>query len=138
MSNEDTIRALLASAQHVAGEDAEAEARIAARQAWVREIIARFRAAQDRVGEAWDRIFDELGDDLDEDELEAIPEPPEQALVRRGYERRRAAAPLIAGEPYRAGRPAPEATGPTSRIHSVSAAQASSEIRQPKRSARRA
>lgn len=36
-------------------------------------------AAQDKVIQAWDRILDALPEDLDEEALEAIPEPPEQA-----------------------------------------------------------
>jgi len=79
MNNEETIRALLAAAGNVAGEQAEAEARIEARVAWVKQRIADLKAAQQRVFDAWDRIFDALPEDLDDEELEAIPEPPEQA-----------------------------------------------------------
>jgi len=79
MNNEEVIRALLAAAGRVAGEEAEAEARIEARYAWVKRRIADLKAAQKRVEEAWDRIFDALPDDLDDEALEAIPEPPEQA-----------------------------------------------------------
>ena len=39
--------------------------------------MAALRLAQRRVFEAWDR----LPDDLDEEELEAIPEPPKQGEV---------------------------------------------------------
>ena len=81
MSNEETIRALLAAAENVAGEEAEAEARIEARIAWAKRRIADLKAAQERVIEAWDRIFDALPENLDDEELEAmnIPAPPEQA-----------------------------------------------------------
>jgi hypothetical protein len=50
-------------------------------------------AAQDRVGEAWDRIFDTLPHDLDDEELEAmnLPDPPEQAEVDALYEKIEAA-----------------------------------------------
>jgi hypothetical protein len=50
-------------------------------------------AAQDRVGEAWDRILDTLPHDLDDEELEAmnLPNPPEQAEVDALYEQIEAA-----------------------------------------------
>lgn len=79
MSPEETIRALLAEAGRAAQEHEEAEARIAARVAWVHEIIAALKVAHDKVAEAWERIFDALPEDLDDEELEKIPEPPEQA-----------------------------------------------------------
>jgi hypothetical protein len=79
MSHEATIRALLDAVGHGPGEQAKANAREAARVAWVKEIIAALKAAQKRVDDAWSRIFDALPDDLDEEELEAIPEPSEQA-----------------------------------------------------------
>ncbi len=79
MNPEGTIRALLAKAEQAAGEQEGAQARVAARVAWVREAIAALKAAQKRVDEAWDRIFDALPEDLDDDELEAIPSPSEQA-----------------------------------------------------------
>jgi hypothetical protein len=79
MTPEETIRALLAKAQAAAGEREQAEARTAARVAWVHETIARLRSAQERVEAAWERIFAALPDDLDDEALEAIPEPPEQA-----------------------------------------------------------
>lgn len=78
MTAESTIAALLAAAGEMAGDQARHDSRLAARVAWVKERIADLKAAQQRVFDAWDRIFDELGDDL-HDELEAIPEPPEQA-----------------------------------------------------------
>ena len=86
MNPEETIRALLASAGQVAGEQEQREARIAARVAWARQTIDAMFEAQKRVQEAWDRIFDELPDDLSEEELEKIPEPPEQAVVDALYE----------------------------------------------------
>jgi hypothetical protein len=79
MSHEATIRALLDAAGHGPGEQAKAKARVAARVAWVKEIMAALKAAQKRVDDAWSRIFDALPNDLDEEELEAIPEPSEQA-----------------------------------------------------------
>ena len=81
MTPDQTIAALLAAAGQVAGEQEQHDARLAARVAWVKERIAALRAAQQRVSDAWDRIFDALPDDLDDEELEAmdIPDPPEQA-----------------------------------------------------------
>jgi len=79
MSHEAIIRALMEAAQKVAGEERLRAARVALRQAWAKERVADLVAAQKRVEEAWTRIFDALPDDLDEEELEGIPEPPEQA-----------------------------------------------------------
>ena len=81
MSREETVKALLAAAGETAGEQARHEARIAARAAWVKQRIAALKAAYKRLEQAWNRIFDALPDDLDEDELEALPDPPEQAEV---------------------------------------------------------
>jgi hypothetical protein len=81
MTRKATIEALLAAAAQVAGDEDRREARIAARAAWVKERIAALKAAQQRVQDAWDRIFDALPDDVDEDALETIPDPPEQAEV---------------------------------------------------------
>ena len=72
MSAEQTVRKLLDDA-------GEAAARKAARIAWVREAIAALRAAHKRVDQAWERTFAALPDDIDEEELEGIPAPPEQA-----------------------------------------------------------
>jgi hypothetical protein len=79
MSREDVIRSLLAAAGRAAGEEAGAEARVEARVAWVHQRIADLKAADKRVFEAWDRILDALPEDIDDEELEAIPDPPEQA-----------------------------------------------------------
>jgi len=79
MNTNQTIKTLLASAGQVADDRANAEARVAARVAWVKQRIADLKAAQKRVDEAWTRIFDAQPEDLDDDALEAIPEPPEQA-----------------------------------------------------------
>ena len=79
MTHKATIEALLAGATQVAGDRDRREARVAARLAWVKERIAALEAAQQRADEAWFRIVDALPDDLDDDEFEAIPPPPEQA-----------------------------------------------------------
>lgn len=83
MTHKTTLKALLAAAGEAAGERARQEARIAARIAWAERRIADLKAAQQRVQDAWDRIFDALPDDIDDAELEAmdIPEPEEQAEV---------------------------------------------------------
>jgi hypothetical protein len=78
MSAEETIRALLGGAEQAADEEKRAEARRAARLAWVHEAMAALRAAQKKVDDAWTRIFDALPEDLDDEEVEQIPEPPEQ------------------------------------------------------------
>ena len=81
MTSHPKVRALLESADQTADEQARLEARVAARVAWVHDAIERLKVAQQRVFDAWDRIFDQLPEDLDDDELEAmdIPDPPEQA-----------------------------------------------------------
>ena len=80
MTYKATIEALLAAATEVAGDRERREARVTARVAWVKERIAALKAAQQRADEAWARIVDALPDDLDDDdELDAIPPPPEQA-----------------------------------------------------------
>jgi predicted O-linked N-acetylglucosamine transferase (SPINDLY family) len=74
-----TLQALLAAAQSAAAEQEQAAARIAARCAWAKQAVAAFMAAQERVQEAWERIFDALPDDIDEEALDQLPDPPEQA-----------------------------------------------------------
>jgi hypothetical protein len=74
MTQSQTIRALLADT----GRLTECKA---ARCAWARETVAALRAADRKVDAAWERIFDALPDELSDEELEAIPEPPEQAEV---------------------------------------------------------
>jgi hypothetical protein len=93
MPPNQTIHALLAAGTREAEEEQRAASRQAARLAWLRETFAAMIAAQERVGEAWDRIFDTLPDDLDDEELEAmnLPDPPEQAEVDAFYEKIEAA-----------------------------------------------
>jgi hypothetical protein len=79
MTPHQTIAALLASAARLVGDDGRAQQRVAARVAWVHEIMARLRAAQKRADDAWMNAVRALPDDHSEEELEAIPEPPEQA-----------------------------------------------------------
>ena len=82
MTPDQTIRALLAgTAAGPPEEEARALERVAARILWFRGAIDRLQSAQQRVQDAWDRIFDALPDDIDDEELEAmdIPDPPEQA-----------------------------------------------------------
>lgn len=71
MNAGQTIRNLLATAR------APAE-RKAARAAWARETMAELRAAQERADEAWMRLV-QTHAHLDDDEFEALPDPPEQA-----------------------------------------------------------
>ena len=63
--------------------DADEWRRKAARVAWVSETVAALRDAHRRLHAAWDRVFDALPEDLDDEELEAmnLPDPPEQAEV---------------------------------------------------------
>lgn len=76
MSAEHTIRALLAGLETA---DPAEWRRKSARIAWVKETMAALRAARQKITDAWDRIVAELPEDLSEEELEALPEPPEQA-----------------------------------------------------------
>ena len=73
-----TLQTLLTAAQHAATEQEQAAARIAARCAWAEQAVAAFMAAQERVQEAWTRILRELPD-LDDEALDQLPDPPEQA-----------------------------------------------------------
>jgi hypothetical protein len=79
MTHTPKIRDLLTAANGDAQDPHAREAHIAARFAWLHETIAAHREAQRKVDDAWGRIFDSLPDDLDEEELAAIPPPPEQA-----------------------------------------------------------
>jgi len=72
MTPNETIKTLLADAS-------QAAARQAVRAQWAEQITKDFFAAQERAGEAWKRIFATLPDDLDDEELEKLPGPPEQA-----------------------------------------------------------
>lgn len=74
-----TIQSLLAAAHCTVADEEQAAARLAARLAWIKQAIDAFVAAQERVGEAWSRILDELPDDVDDEALEQLPDPPEQA-----------------------------------------------------------
>ena len=80
MSAQDTVRMLR---EGLVIDDPAHWRRIQARVAWVRETIAALTDANDRVFAAWQRIFESLPDDIDDEELEAmhIPDPPEQAEV---------------------------------------------------------
>jgi hypothetical protein len=86
MKPAQTIAALLAGASRAATEALRAGDRQAARLAWARQAVAALKAAEKRADEAWDRIFAALPDDLDDEELDKIPEPPEQAEADRLWE----------------------------------------------------
>lgn len=73
------IQTLLAAAQGAAADREQAAARIAARRAWVEQTIAAYKAAQERLDEAWTRIVDALPDDIDDEAVDHLPDPPEQA-----------------------------------------------------------
>jgi hypothetical protein len=79
MNRPSPFLSLLAAAARGAAEDERAAARIAARVAWVKEVMARLRAAQKRADDAWMRAVCALPEDHSDEELNAIPEPPEQA-----------------------------------------------------------
>ncbi|HEX8523055.1 MAG TPA: hypothetical protein VF669_12430 [Tepidisphaeraceae bacterium] len=79
MTPQETIRALLTEAGQAADEQERAQARIAARIAWVHEAMDALLAAHKKVNDAWDRIFEALPEDMDDEEVDQIPPPPEQA-----------------------------------------------------------
>jgi hypothetical protein len=80
MSSQDTIRILLGRGRKGhAPLDPQEWKRVAARVAWARALLAKLWEAQERCDEAWMRRVRALPDDASEEELEAIPEPPEQA-----------------------------------------------------------
>ncbi len=81
MTKAETLRRLAALAAPTLPEDPHQEARTAARALWVRRTMAALKAAQQRATDAWDKIMADLPDDIDDDELEALPDPPEQAEV---------------------------------------------------------
>lgn len=62
-------------------EKAEIE-RSAARLAWLRRLCDAHWAAHQALEAAWERLLEPY-DDLDDDELPDIPDPPEQAEVDR-------------------------------------------------------
>lgn len=82
MSARDTVRMLALGA---VATDAADWRRQQARVAWVRRTVTALRAAQRRVDQAWSRILAALPDDLSEEELVAIPHPPEQAHLDALY-----------------------------------------------------
>lgn len=65
--------------------------RVAARVAWVKETMAKWRDAQERCDAAWDRLIAPYAH-LDDEALEALdlPEPPEEAEVNAIYAQLRA------------------------------------------------
>lgn len=79
MSRKQTIRALLAGTAAPPEDDDRQDERVLARMAWVGKTTTAHRRVQKKVCDAWARIFEQYPDDLDEEELNAIPEPPEQA-----------------------------------------------------------
>jgi hypothetical protein len=74
-----TIQALLAGGTQAADDSRHAALRRGARVAWVAQMDAALEAAYKKADEAWDRIFAALPEDLDDEEVDAIPIPPEQA-----------------------------------------------------------
>lgn len=98
MSPEQTIRSMMAKkcprerAGQTAADEMSALARKAARVAWVGETMTALRAAQRKADEAWAqsvrgtgeqepgmRLLAPFPDDADDEELKALPPPPEQA-----------------------------------------------------------
>ena len=76
-----TLAALLAGAREAAEEEARIEARQAARAARARQTMAVLKIAQVEAEAAWRRLIDRLPEDMDEEEWDAVPPPPEQAVL---------------------------------------------------------
>jgi len=81
MTPHETIQSLLTTACCAAAveEKRRIDARQLARAAWITELIATHRAASRKVDAAWDRILEALPENLPDEDLEEIPDPPEQA-----------------------------------------------------------
>lgn len=80
------VAALLAGTAVRRDHDAEALAReemVAARLAWVREIMAAYRAAHRRCDAAWMKALEPYDDWPEDEELPQLPPPPEQAELDR-------------------------------------------------------
>ena len=66
-------------------EDLAREEMVAARVAWVREVMADYRAAMKRLDAAWMKALEPYDDWPEDEELPELDDPPEQAEVDRLY-----------------------------------------------------
>lgn len=66
-------------------EDLRREEMVAARVAWVREVMADYRAAMKRVDDAWMKALEPYDDWPEDEPLPELGDPPEQAEVNRLY-----------------------------------------------------
>ena len=64
-------------------EDLAREEMVAARVAWVRQIMADYRAAMKRVDAAWMKALEPYDDWPEDEPLPELGDPPEQAEVDR-------------------------------------------------------
>ncbi len=81
MTHRATIRRLQKLAAPNLPEDPGQAARHAARTFWVHDIIAALKAAQKRADDAWMALIAGLPEDAEDGAEEALPDPPEQAVV---------------------------------------------------------
>lgn len=82
MTPDQRIQNLLTAKPRRTSEQAADEiTRQAARIAWVREIMAAWSEAQREADQAWARLLAPIPDDVPDEELEDLPEPPEQAKL---------------------------------------------------------
>lgn len=81
MSAKRTIKALLEKAYEAAEVGRGAKERQALRIAWVKQTMAKIRAADKAVDEAWNRLLDEMEEDgIDPDEADDPPVFPEEEV----------------------------------------------------------
>jgi hypothetical protein len=83
-----TVRRLLAGTAVQRDPDAEAlasEELAAARLAWVRRIMADYRAAMEACDAAWMKLVEPFDDWPEDEEIPDVGPPPEQAEVDRLY-----------------------------------------------------
>ena len=66
-------------------EDLRREEMVAARLAWVREVMADYRAARKRLDAAWMKALEPYDDRAEDEPLPELDDPPEQAEVDRLY-----------------------------------------------------
>ena len=66
-------------------EDLAREEMVAARLAWVRQIMADYRAATKRCDAAWMKLVEPYDDWPEDEEIPEVGPPPEQAEVDRLY-----------------------------------------------------
>lgn len=81
MPPDQTIQSLFTAAAQTAADQTHAAARRAARQAWAKQIVAALEAAQKEADAAWMQTVADQPEDMDDEEADQLPPPPEQARL---------------------------------------------------------